>query len=69
MNPLHPVEQMTTSELAGYRRNLEHALSAGEHDDDRPSRETLQSQLAGVLAEEEDRRRIARAGSHAHSSV
>ena len=28
LRPLHPVEMMTTAELAGYRRNLERAIGA-----------------------------------------
>ncbi len=55
--PLHPLHQMTTYELAGYRRNLESALSAG----DAPARAQLQRRLDDVLEEQADRERIARA--------
>lgn len=54
----HPVPAMTTYELADYRRELEHALTA------LPGhvavRDLLQDKLAGVLAEQDARAKIAR---------
>ncbi len=49
--PKYPVSALTTFELRRYRRELEHATV----------REELQQRLAVVLAEQEDRRKIARA--------
>ncbi len=55
--PEHPVPAMTTYELANYRRELEHALSVlpGHV----PVRDLLQGKLAGVVAEQDTRARIA----------
>lgn len=57
--PLHPLHQMTTSELSGYRRNLEREIKRLPAD----ARADLQRRLDNVLAEQADRRRIARANS------
>jgi hypothetical protein len=55
--PKHAVSELTTSELARYRRELEHALKTlPEH---APVRELLQQRLAEVLAEVDERARIA----------
>jgi hypothetical protein len=54
---------MVTFELAGYRRNLEGALASEELPESWPNRERLQKQLDAVLAEQEERERIRRAGS------
>lgn len=55
--PKHPVPAMTTYELADYRRELEHALKV------LPGhvavRGLLQDKLAGVLAEQDARAKIA----------
>lgn len=57
--PQHRVSQLTTSELARYRRELEHALKTlPEH---ATVRATLSAKLDDVLAEQQDRVRIARA--------
>jgi hypothetical protein len=57
--PKHPVSQLTTSELARYRRELEHAVATlPEH---ATVREQLRERLATVLAEVEERERIRRA--------
>ena len=54
--PLYPLHQMTTGELSGYRRNLEREISRlPQH-----ARADLQSRLADVLDEEDDRERIQR---------
>ena len=57
--PKHRVSQLTTSELARYRRELEHALATLP--EDAPVRAVLRTKLDAVLAEIEDRARIARA--------
>ena len=56
--PEHPVYALTTYELAGYRRELEEALTAlpGHA----PASEPVRRLLAGVLAEQADRMEIAR---------
>jgi hypothetical protein len=57
--PVHPLPAMTTYELRDYRRDLEHALTAAPHDD--PARAQIQQQLTAVLAEQDDRAKIAAA--------
>lgn len=55
--PKHPVSALTTSELARYRRELEHALKTlPEH---ATVRGLLQERLTLVLAEDDERARIA----------
>jgi hypothetical protein len=57
--PKNCVSQLTTSELARYRRELEHALKTlPEH---APVRATLRRKLDEVLAEQADRARLANA--------
>jgi len=55
--PKHPTSQLTTSELNRYRRQLEHSLKA------LPTqaivRAQLQTRLAEVLAEQEQRNQLA----------
>ncbi len=58
---LHPVSQMTTYELAGYRSNLERALSAEALPEGGPSPAQLRKRLDVVLAEQQERERIRRA--------
>ncbi len=55
--PKHPTSQLTTYELRDYRRELEHALKhlPGHV----PARELLREKLAGVVAEQDARARIA----------
>ncbi len=55
--PKHPVHALTTYELRDYRRELEHALKhlPGHV----PARELLREKLAGVVAEQDARARIA----------
>jgi hypothetical protein len=57
--PKYPVSALTTFELRRYRRELEHAVKTlPEH---ATVREELQQRLAVVLAEQDERVRIARA--------
>ena len=63
LRPLHPVDQLTTWELAAYRANLEAGLAGASVDG--PTRTQLQTRLDAVLAEVEDRERIRRANGQA----
>jgi hypothetical protein len=68
--PPHPLGQMTTSELAGYRRELENAIAFFDRKTPVPAaRERLQAKLDDVLAEQDDRRRIANANRPAGVAV
>ena len=60
--PKHPLHTMTTFELRDYRRELETALAyyAANHPA-APARTTLQAKLDAVLAEQDDRAKIAHA--------
>jgi hypothetical protein len=55
--PAHPLGQMTTSELRGYRRELQHAIKELK---DAPVVADLQKRLDAVHAEEAARASIAR---------
>jgi hypothetical protein len=57
--PKHPIDQLTTSELAAYRRQLEHAI--GGIAPDAPVQALLHRNLDAVRAEQDDRKRLARA--------
>jgi hypothetical protein len=57
--PLHPVHALTTYELSGYRRELEHALK--HLPDHAPVRELLRQRLDAVLSEESARQSISEA--------
>jgi hypothetical protein len=60
--PKHPLHAMTTFELKEYRRQLESAIAFfGRPDPAPPARDRLQASLDAVLAEQEDRVRIAHA--------
>jgi hypothetical protein len=60
--PEHPLHALTTFELAGYRRQLESALAFFDTQDPvPPARDDLQARLDAVLAEQDDREKIARA--------
>ena len=60
--PRHPLHAMTTSELSGYRRQLENAIAYfGEQDPVPPVRADLQAALGAVTAEQDDRNKIAHA--------
>jgi hypothetical protein len=53
---------MTTYELRDYRRDLEKAIAFfGRQDPVPPARDRLQAALDGVIAEQDDRQRLARA--------
>lgn len=59
--PKHPVHALTTYELSAWRRELEHTIKGLSPD--APGRADLRRKLDEVLAEQADRRRIARAHS------
>lgn len=60
--PPHPLHAMTTYELKDYRRQLESAVAFyGRQDPVPPARARLQAKLDLVLAEQDERARIARA--------
>jgi len=55
--PKHPVHALTTYELRDYRRDLEHAIKGIPAE--APVQADLHRKLDEVLAEQEDRARIA----------
>ena len=58
--PKHPISRLTTYELRDYRRSLERAIAFfGKQDPVPPARDHLQSALDKVLAEQEERARVA----------
>ena len=58
--PRHPLHALTTYELADYRRQLERAIAFFDAKDPIPSaRDRLQARLDAVMAEQEDRTRLA----------
>jgi hypothetical protein len=58
--PKHPLHALTTSELRGYRARLEGALASFSMKNPvPPARDQLQDALDAVLAEEEDRKKLA----------
>jgi hypothetical protein len=60
--PRHPLHALTTFELGAYRRQLENAIAFFEaRHPVPPARDDLQAKLSDVLAEQDDRARIARA--------
>jgi hypothetical protein len=60
--PKHPLHAMTTYELRDYRRQLESAIAFFDKKTPvPPARDRLQASLYAVLAEQEDRARIAHA--------
>ena len=60
--PKHPLHAMTTFELRDYRRQLESAITFFDKQDPiPPARGRLQARLDDVLAEQEERARLARA--------
>ncbi len=56
--PAHPIGQLTTTELRGYRRELEHAITTLK---DAPVAAELSRRLAEVRVEEASRASIAAA--------
>lgn len=60
--PKHPLPAMTTFELRDYRRQLESTIASfGKKDPVTPARADLQAALDAVLAEQDERERLARA--------
>jgi hypothetical protein len=60
--PKHPLPAMTTYELRDYRLELETAIAFFDRQASVPSaRDRLQATLDDVIAEQEDRERLARA--------
>jgi hypothetical protein len=60
--PKHPLHALTTYELRDYRRQLEKAIAFFDKQDPvPPARARLQASLDGVLAEQDERVRIAHA--------
>ena len=58
--PKHPLPAMTTFELRDYRRQLERAIAFFERQDPvPPARRRLQARLDDVIAEQDDRARLA----------
>jgi len=58
--PKHPLRAMTTYELRDYRRDLETAIALFDRQTPvPPARDRLQVMLDDVLAEQDDRRRLA----------
>ncbi len=58
--PDHPLPALTTFELRDYRRRLETAIAlTGTQDSGAPVRADLKARLRDVLAEQDDRVRIA----------
>jgi hypothetical protein len=58
--PRHPLPALTSYELRDYRRQLENAIASfGQHDPVPPARARLQATLDAVLAEQDDRARLA----------
>ena len=55
--PKHPLHALTTFELSRYRRELEHALRSLPTQ--APVRTQLQRKLAQVMAEQDDRAKLA----------
>jgi len=62
--PAHPLPALTTSELARYRAQLETALAGREPG--LPGPAGVRDRLAAVLAELDDRARIASASARQH---
>ncbi len=60
--PKHPLHALTTYELAYYRRRLENAIAyLGKQDPVPAIRADMQAALDGVIAEQDDRQRLASA--------
>jgi hypothetical protein len=58
--PKHPLYAMTTYELRDYRHDLESAIDFFEDQVPvPPARDQLRARLADVIAEQEDRKRLA----------
>jgi hypothetical protein len=60
--PKHPLPALTTYELRDYRRRLEQAIAIFDRQDPvPPARDRAQAALDSVVAEQDERARLARA--------
>ena len=60
--PKHPMHALTTFELRDYRRQLEAAITFFDQQDPvPPTRAALQAALDEVIAEQDDRKKLANA--------
>ncbi len=60
--PKHPLHALTTYELRDYRRELERAIAICDGQTSvSPTRAQLQARLDDVVAEQDDRKRLANA--------
>jgi hypothetical protein len=60
VQPKHPLYALTTSELTGHRRQLENAIAYYDGMDPVPqARGDLQARLNDVIAEQDDRTKLA----------
>lgn len=60
--PKHPLHALTTYELRDYRRELERAIASFDRQTSVPrARARLQARLDDVIAEQDERARLARA--------
>lgn len=58
--PKHPLHALTTYELRDYRRDLERVIAFyGRQAPVPPARDRLQASLDDVIAEQDDRKRLA----------
>ena len=58
--PRHPLHALTTFELCGYRRQLQNAIKFFDAQDPVPAvRADLQAALDGVIAEQDERKKLA----------
>lgn len=61
VQPTHPLHALTTYELRDYRRDLERAIAFFDRQSTvPPARRRLQARLDDVLAEQDERARLAR---------
>lgn len=59
-HPMHPLPALTTYELTYYRRRLENAIAyLGKQDPVPAIRADMQAALDGVIAEQDDRKKLA----------
>jgi len=59
--PRHPLHALTTFELCGYRRQLQNAIKFFDAQDPVPAvRADLQAALDGVIAEQDERKKLAK---------
>jgi hypothetical protein len=66
---LHPIPQMATFELTELRRGLEERLAMAALPLGSRPREELRQELDEVIAEQDERARIRRAGTHAGAAA